>query len=297
MLTYYYPKTLFGITVALLNMFNEIKVVKHDSSGTSLGEKNVPITFAPTEKYHKDRIEDHYVDADNIENNQRYYLQIPRMAMTLNGIAYSPDRASGANQWRYWFQKSLGLSQGEIDQIYSDYQPTPYDYNFSLYIRTDHIDCLAQILENILPYFNPKLMLRVKEFSFLNIERDLPVSMDGVNPDFSDDMTENDSRHVNASINLTVEGWMYRPVVQSKVIKIINSNYYNYDTGVFWEGYRTSAYQTSAGNLVETSALPLSGDYFTSGSVSADTVVSGTDYGNNKEFVWFKRYEGSSATN
>lgn len=296
MLTYYYPKTLFGITVALLDMFNEIKVVKHDISGNSLGEKNVPITFAPTEKYHKDRIENHYVDSDGVEHNQRYYLQIPRMALSLNGIAYSPERASGVNQWRYWFQDSLGLSEGDVDQIVSDYQPTPYDFNFTLDIKTDHIDCFSQILENILPYFNPKLMLRVKEFSFLNIERDLPVSMGGVNPDFSDDMTENDSKHADATINLTVEGWMYRPFVYSKVIKIINSNYYNYDTGVFWEGFSTSAYQTSAGVLVETSALPLSGSYFTSGTVSADTVVSATNFGNNKEYVWFKQYEGSSAT-
>lgn len=288
MITYYYPKTLELITVSLLNLFNDLKVVKYDSSGTPISEKSVPITFGPVEKYHQDRIENHYVDSDGVEHNKRYYLQIPRMSLVLNGIAYNADRATGVNQWRNWFAESLHLSQGEVDQIVSDYQPTPYDYNFTLNIKSDSMDHLAQILENILPYFNPKLMLRVKEFSFLNIERDLPVSMDGVNPEFIDDQTENDSRYVNATINLTVEGFMYRKFVYSKVIKIINSKYFNYDSGMLMEKFSTSAYQTSGGAIINTSALPLSSDYYTSGVVDADSSSS-------KEFVWFRSY-GTSGT-
>jgi hypothetical protein len=285
MLTYYYPRTFQGITTALLDLFNDMKVVKYDSSANIISEKTVPITFAPNEKYHKDRIEEHYYDADNVEQGQRYYLQLPRMALVFNGIAYNADRATGTNQWRYWFQESLGLSTIDLDQVISDYQPAPYDFNYTLYIMTDHLTYFSQIIENILPYFNPKLVLRVKEFSFLNIERDLPVSMDGVNPEFSDDLNENDTRMVNASINLTVQGFMYRPFTYSKVIKVINKKYYNYDTSASLESYYTSAYQTSAGDILDTSAvLPLSADYVLSGSVSATDTED-------KEYVWFTEIE------
>jgi len=268
-------------------------------SGNAESEKTVPITFGPVEKYHQDRMEDHYVDADGVEHNQRYYLQIPRMALVLNGISYNSDRATGANQWRYWFMESLELTGSELDavfddgapnQIVSDYQPTPFDYNFTLHIKCDSMDKLAQILENILPYFNPKLMLRVKEFSFLNVERDLPVSMDAVATEFIDDENENDSRYVNASINLTVEGFVYRKFVYSKVIKIINSKYIYEDTGVLLSEYNTSAFQTSGGDLIApTSALPLSGDYYTSGVVDATT----TD---DKEYLWFKAHSTSGTS-
>lgn len=299
MITYYYPKTLELVTVALLDMFNDMKVVRYDSSGASIGEKTVPITFGPVEKYHQDRIEDHYVDADGVEHNQRYYLQIPRMALVLNGMSYNADRASGANQWRYWFMESLDLTGSQLDdvlddgapnQIVSDYQPTPIDYNFTLHIKCDSMDKLAQILENILPYFNPKLMLRVKEFSFLNVERDLPVSMDAVSTEFIDDQTENDSRYVNASINLTVEGFAYRKFVYSKVIKTINSKYFWHGTGVLFSEYNTSAYQTSGGELLSpTSALPDPEDYFLSG------VVSATDT-DDKEYLWFKSHSVSGTS-
>ena len=245
------------------------------------------------EKYHEDRIEDNYVDADGVEHGQKYYLQIPRMALYLNGISYSSQRAAGANTWRYWFEESLELSNGTLDTVLADYQPTPYDYNFTLFIKCDMMGNLAQILENILPYFNPKLDLRVKEFSFLNIERNLPVSMDGVNPDFTDDQSESDSKFVNASINFTVEGWQYRPILQSAgIIKVINSKYLLINdvgidstvsaTGTSAEpllmGFSTSAYETSGGVIITSATLPNSADYFTSGYYNDDE----------KEYYWYR---------
>jgi len=279
MIKYYYPRTVRAITIALLDMFNDIRVVKYDKYNTPISEKEVPITFGPVEKYHQDRTEDHYYDADGVEHNNRYYLQIPRIAMVPNGVVYDAERATGVNEWRYWMQESLELTESEIDSIVSDYQPTPYNFNFTLYIKNDSMDYMSQILENMLPYFNPTLMLRVKEFSFLNVERDIPVTLDGVGYDFIDDETTPDTRYVNATLNLTVKGYMYRPFLMAKVIKVINSKYLNHPTGAFLEGYSTSGYETSGGGIpIETSALPTSGDYWTSGFY---------DEGN-KEFNWYK---------
>lgn len=297
MITYYYPRTLRSISVAILNMFNDMRVVKYDEYGNPIYERDVPITWGPVEKYHLDRIEDHYVDNDGNQHNIRYYLQIPRMALVLNGIAYDGNRAIGVNQWRNWFKYSLDVTDSEIDEMVSDgnqsivdYQPTPYNYNFTLHIKADSTDYLAQILENILPYFNPKLHLRVKEFSFLNIERDLPVSIDGVNPEFVDDMDENDTKFVNATINLTVEGWAYRRFLYSKVIKFINRKYYLHDIGTFLEGFSVTgvetsgATETSAGTPIILSAVPPSGSYY----------VSGSFYEPAKQFDWFQTYHETS---
>ncbi|GAF80890.1 unnamed protein product [marine sediment metagenome] len=292
MLTYYYPRTLKGISVAILNMFNDMKVVKYDKDGNSIVERKIPITWGPVEKYNLDRKEDHYVDADGVQHNFKYYPQLPRMALVLNGIVHSPDRATGVNQWRNWFKESLELSgtNVETETIITDYQPAPYDYNFTLYIKTDSTDYLAQILENILPYFNPSLQLRVKEFSFLNIERDLQVTMDGVNPEFVDDMGESDTKFVNASINLTVKGWAYRKFLYSKIIKHINTKYWIYDTGVFLEGFSLTGVQTTgateltSGVPIEMSAVPPSGTYY----------VSGSYLNGNKQFDWFQTYNDTS---
>jgi len=278
MIKYYYPRTVKAITVALLDMFNDIKVVKYDKYDNIVGERDVPITFGPVEKYHQDRTEDHYFDSNNVEHNNRYYLQIPRIALIPNAIVYDPERASGVNEWRYWFKETFELNETQLDDIVSDYQPTPYNFNFTIYVKNDSMDYLSQILENILPYFNPTLMLRVKEFSFLNVERDIPVTLDGVSYDFIDDETATDTRFVNATMNLTVKGYMYRPFISSKVIKHIDSQYLDYNTSKVLEGFQTSGVQTSAGIPIITSAVPTSGSFSTSGYIST--------YG--KEFDWYK---------
>lgn len=301
MLTYYYPKTIQNVTVALMDLFNDIKIYKYDASGVSADTYNVPISFGPMEKEHMNRIEDHEYIASATDSNgykqveaygQRYWLSTPRMALVMNGIAYNSDRAYGVNEWREWFAETL-VDGVNVDNILRDYQPAPWDINYTLHIMTDSMDYLSQIMENILPYFNPALFLRVKEFSFLNIERDLKVTMPGVIPEFiSPEIADEERRYVNATLDLTVEAWMYRQFEYSKIIKVIDSKYFVMDASSpaisamdstsacvsAFEGYVVSADYfstsgvlfTSAGTLV-TSAIPASGTYTFSGTYEDDT--------------------------
>lgn len=307
MKNYYFPRTISNVTIALMDMFNDIKVLKYDSFGVSADEYNVPILFGPMEKEYMQRTEDHEYVASAKDINgytqvepygQRYYISTPRMSLVMNGIAYNADRAYGVNEWREWFAETL-VDGVNVDEVLRDYQPTPYDINYTLYIMTDSMDYFSQIMENILPYFNPALFLRVKEFSFLNIERDLKVTMPGVVPEFvSTEISDDERRYVNATMDLTVESWMYRPFEYSKIIKVINSKYFVVDASspaasamsassisssdfdgisISADYFSTSGVKyTSAGDL-PSSAVPTSGTYTFSGSFIDDV----------KNFAWF----------
>ena len=307
MKTYYYPRVIKNVTIALMDLFNDMVVYKYDSSGVSADEYSVPIVFGPMEKEHMQRIEDHEYIASASDPNgykqvepygQRYTISVPRMALTMNGIAYNADRAYGVSEWREWFAETL-VDRANVDEVLRDYQPTPWDINYTLHVMTDSMDYFSQIMENILPYFNPALFLRVKEFSFLNIERDLKVTMPGVVPEFvSNEISDDERRYVNATMDLTVESWMYRPFEYSKIIKVIQSKYFVVDasspavsamsaTSVSYSDFdgmvisadyfSTSGVKyTSAGDL-PTSAVPTSGTYNFSGTYLDDT----------KDFAWF----------
>jgi len=311
MKTFYYPRTIRNVTVALMDMFNDIIVYKYTSSGTSADVYNVPISFGPMEKEHMQRIEDHeYIASANDINGykqvepygQRYWISTPRMALVMNGIAYNADRAYGVNEWREWFAETL-VDGTNVDEVLRDYQPTPWDINYTLHIMVDSMDYFSQIMENILPYFNPALFLRVKEFSFLNVERDLKVTMPGVVPEFvSSEISDDERRYINATLDLTVESWMYRPFEYSKIIKVINSKYFVVDSSqavavmsaqytsasdfnglvISADYFETSGVKyTSAGEL-PSSAVPAIGTYTFSGDFKDDV----------KDFAYF-----TSATN
>lgn len=290
-----------------MDVFNDMVIYKYTSAGTSADMYTIPISFGPMEKEHMNRIEDHEYIASGSDLNgykqvepygQRYWISTPRMALTMNGIAYNADRAYGVNEWREWFAETL-VDGSNVDQVLRDYQPAPWDINYTLHMMVDSMDYFSQIMENILPYFNPALFLRVKEFSFLNVERDLKVTMPGVVPEFvSNEISDDERKYVNATLDLTVEAWMYRPFEYSKVIKVIQSKYFVIDASseaasamsaqyvssgdfggvvISADSYSTSGVKyTSAGDL-PSSAVPASGTYTFSGDYLDDT----------KDFAWF----------
>lgn len=224
--TFYYPQTIKNITIALMDLFNDLYCVKYDASGTSAENIIVPLQYGNTDKTYKDRLENHYYDANDTEHGERFYQMFPRMSLLLDGITYNSNRCYGSNEFRYWLNETMEISGSNITDSFRDYQPTPYDLTFSLYIKTNSLDHFAQLMENILPYFNPKLMLRVKEFAFLNIERDLPVTLNSISPEFTDDLGNADRREINGTLSFTVAAFMYRPWTKSKIIKVINSRYF-----------------------------------------------------------------------
>lgn len=243
---FYYPKTIRGIIIAISDMFNDIKVERYDSSGALVKSINVPITFGPVEKFQQIRKEE--------ESGTKYWVGLPKVALVLSSIDYSSERAVGVNETRYWFDQSVGLSG--TNEFQTDVQPTPYDFAFTLHIRTQSLTDFSQIIENILPYFNPSLYLRVKEFSFLNIERDLKVTLASVSPEFIDDQTDSDRRFVNGTLSLVVEGFLYRPLSTQKIIKQINSRYFidEYTTSGSLSGVEASDYIITSGGSISGSS-------------------------------------------
>jgi hypothetical protein len=269
--TYYYSRVNWNTTIALLNAFNDITIYRYATSGTNLGAIvntiDVPIVFGPIEKTQAAREVDHPSDTT------RYYQSVPKMALVPKGLTHDSDRAYSSQEARFWNSEDQQIVLNE--SVYKDFQPTPYNYDFTLYIRCDMMEDVSQILENILPYFNPKYELRVREFSFLNVERDLPVELKNVNFDFSEVLDSETMRTVNVELDLTVEGWMYKPVTSATMVKIINmglyvgdsagfdtsgnpvtgTNLYTLDSTTQWEGYNatsampTSGYNTSGYNV------------------------------------------------
>ena len=277
------------------------------TSGNAVQRITVPITFGPMEKDYLARTENHEYIASATDTSgytqveaygQRYYVQLPRMALSLNGIAYNSQRSYGSNEWAEYYAELVQARGSQFDQLVKTFQPTPYDFNYTLYIATDSMDYISQILENILPYFNPKLFLRVKEFSFLNVERDLPVSIDGVQPEFiSNEIPDDDRRYVNATLNLTVEAYMYRPFEYDKIIKIIKSQYLviDYNNPSVVSATSADDYSTSAlnGYIVSADSFSTSGVKMTSaGDIPTSAIpetysFSGSYEDDVKDFYYF----------
>jgi hypothetical protein len=82
-----------------------------------------------------------------------------------------------------------------------------------------------QIIEQIVPYFQPDFNVVIEEIPVLNIERDVPIVLGGVTmtDEFEGEFGEH--RIVNWTLDFVMKGWMYPPVTDGKIIKEIITNY------------------------------------------------------------------------
>lgn len=255
MLTYYYPRTIRSVIMSVIDLFNDIKVYNYIdpiSGSTSAATLiNVPPIFGPIDRPFATRTEE--------ESGKKSFGGYPAISILLKSITYDKARAQSVNDTRHFYSEEYQLHQ--LSQYFEDYTPTPVNFNFSIKIRANILDHINQILENVLWTFNSTMVFRVKEFSFLNIERELPIVFgDDIPYTFNEDLEMNQKREVFADLDLTVKGHIYRPIGSEYIIKIINSKYYvnQFDLSGSNSSYNrlAEAYSTSGVEGYIVSAFP-----------------------------------------
>jgi len=83
---YFYNESMRRMTIAFGQIFNNIQIKRKDSSGTTVQSIQVPLAYAPKEKFLV-RL-DQQPDLDNRE----FAITLPRMGFEITGIEYDGSR-------------------------------------------------------------------------------------------------------------------------------------------------------------------------------------------------------------
>lgn len=256
--SFFYNRTIENYTKCILDLFNNINIQKYNTDKIPLETKHVYIDYGPKDKLYQRRKEDY-----SSEGGTKYYIQLPRMVLTGPSLSRDIERAVSTNSIRYWYIQALDIQ--DVDSFINDIQPTPYNFEYTLSIRTNRIEEWAQIVEQILPAFNPYVYIRTREIANLNVERDIPVGIGSINPIFENNpQSETTKRSIICDIPITVKGWLYGNQSSiNNMIKYIDSKYFVEDieegfdrTSVLVSQYNTSAAEYDNDGNIITSAIP-----------------------------------------
>jgi len=215
MYNYYFNNVLFQYVTAVSDIFNEMSIINYNKEGKAIGWKPVPLTLAPKEKI----IAELQADPTTPDTTPPNYL--PRMSLVWNGIARNAERQRGKFEKRRILVEYVNEGGVEEPVAIRDVQTVPYDMKLELCIWTKYMTDMAQILENILPFFNPEAHISVYERG-VGSERNAKITLDSVSPNFVTDISEPDRRVLQCNLNFTVECNFYLPQLPiSKPIKRI----------------------------------------------------------------------------
>ena len=215
--TYYYHEIVRKTIVSFGTLFNQIAIRHDDSAGNTYTEMKVPLAYGPSQKFLA-RLE------QQADLNKPVQITLPRMSFEMNGISYDPTRKVGVTQP---FKASDGTNMKKV------YMPVPYNIAFELNILTKLNDDALQIVEQILPYFQPSFNLTVDLVKEIGEKRDIPIVLDTIN--FQDDYEGDFStrRALIYTLSFTAKTYLFGPVAESSegLIKKVQVDYYaNTDT-------------------------------------------------------------------
>ena len=212
--TYYYHEIMRKTIVAFGTLFNQIYIRHDDGDGNLYNELKVPLAYGPSQKFLA-RIE------QQGDLNKPVQITLPRMSFEMNGIQYDSTRKTGITQTF----KAVDKNTSAVKKVF---MPVPYNINFELNILSKLNDDALQIVEQILPYFQPSFNVTIDLISSIGEKRDVPIVLDSIS--FQDDYEGDFStrRALIYTLRFTAKTYMFGPVADSSegLIKKVQVDYY-----------------------------------------------------------------------
>ena len=204
--TYFYHQTSRKMVVAFGSLFNNIEVRRTDSSDAVTEVIKIPLSYGPKDKMLVRISQDPSL-------NPNVALTVPRMGFELTAMTY--DGARKLNTMGRNVKKgTTGLKK--------QYNPVPYNWDFSLYVFVKNAEDGTQILEQILPFFTPDFTVTMTLVSGMTVKMDIPLVLNSVT---SEDSYEGDfatRRSIIWTLSFIMKGFLYPSVTDNA--KVITSS-------------------------------------------------------------------------
>ena len=210
--TYYYHEIIRKTIISFGTVFNDLSIRHQNSSGEDYSEINIPLSYGPAQKFLA-RLE------QQADLNKPVGITLPRMSFEMNSVTYDSSRKTGVTQT---FKASDGNNVKKV------FMPVPYNIGFELNILTKLNDDALQIIEQILPYFQPSFNLTVDLVKSIGEKRDIPIVLNNVS--FVDDYEGDFStrRALIYTLNFTAKTYLFGKIADNAtgIIKKVEVDYY-----------------------------------------------------------------------
>ena len=210
---HYYNETLRRLTIAFGQIFNNIIIQNKSSTGAVTSRIRVPLAYAPKEKF--------LVRLDEQSNldDRAFATTLPRMGFEITGLTYDASRKLTRTQ-----KHRIVKETDDGKTLNFNYTPVPYNIDFTLYSFTATAENGLQIIEQILPFFQPEYTVTMNMVPELDIKRDVPIILNSVNYEDTYNGEFTQRRAVIYTLSFTAKTYLYGPMTNQGVIKKVQAD-------------------------------------------------------------------------
>jgi len=197
---YYYHEIIRKTIISFGTLFNDIHIRHTDGAGNASSSIKVPLAYGPSQKFLA-RI------TQQPDLNKAVQITMPRMSFEMSSIQYDSTRKSSL------VQTFKACDDGS--KVKKVFMPVPYNIGFELNILSKLNDDALQIIEQILPYFQPHFNLTVDLVDSIGEKRDIPIILESVS--FQDDYEGNfdTRRSLIYTLQFMAKTYLFGPIADS----------------------------------------------------------------------------------
>ena len=209
--TYYYHEIIRKTIIGFGTLFNDIFIKHENVDNSTLDETKVGLAYGPQQKFFAKIRE-------QANLTKAVAITLPRMSFEMTSIQYDASRKSGVTQT---FKASDGTNLKKV------FMPVPYNIGFELSIFSKLNDDALQIIEQILPFFQPSFNITVNLVSSIGEKRDVPIVLDNISfrDEYEGDFTTRTA--LIYTLQFTAKTYLFGPVADTSdgLIKKVQVDY------------------------------------------------------------------------
>ena len=108
----------------------------------------------------------------------------------------------------------------------TQFMPVPYNLDIVLYVLAKQSDDALQIVEQILPFFQPDYTITVNDMADMGIKRDVPIILNSISYEDNYEGDFDQRRALIYTMNFTCKFYLYGPVTSSNIIRTVQADQY-----------------------------------------------------------------------
>tara|TARA_B100000902_G_scaffold357518_1_gene372050 strand:- start:942 stop:1988 length:1047 start_codon:yes stop_codon:yes gene_type:complete len=196
---YFYHEIIRKTIIGFGTLFNGISIKHKDEQGQVISDQKVALAYGPAQKF--------LARIDQQANlNKAVQITLPRMSFEMTSLEYDSSRKAGVTQ------TFKSVSNSQMKKVY---MPVPYNIGFQLNIFCKLNDDALQIIEQILPYFQPSFNITINLIDSIGEKRDVPIILNNISmqDDYEGDFSSR--RALIYTLNFTAKTYLFGGIADS----------------------------------------------------------------------------------
>ena len=193
---------------------------------------------------------------------------LPRMSFEMTGITYDSSRKLNT-------LGKIAVKDTNKNKLKYQYNPVPYNIDFTLYVYVKNAEDGTKIIEQILPFFTPDWTSSVSLIPEMEVTMDIPVILNNISMEDTYDGDFKERRALIWTLNFTLKGYIYGPVKKGAIIKFANTSFYIPEVVTLSDAVGVT---TPSDRVTVSPGLDANGNPTSNASISIDrTLIEATD--------------------